>query len=149
MQLLTIIFNHILTQEFLHILWLKKTHYIAFVALGTGQNPNSVASECIVTTWYLNVCFATVIFYFDIFSCPAVERSSAELQWLLTMVQNEPAHYVRSADSQHTILLYITVSSPQVFSLGFHVIRFRLPKCVVSFVIHYIITWNRYAARIL
>lgn len=28
--------------------------------------------------------------------CAAVERSSAELQWLLSMAQNDPVHYVRS-----------------------------------------------------
>lgn len=40
------------------------------------------------------------------FFCPPVERSAAELQWLLTMVQNDSVHYVRSADVyshiQHT-----------------------------------------------
>lgn len=39
--------------------------------------------------------------------CAAVERSSAELQWLLSMAQNDPVHYVRS-DITH--LIFVTPS---------------------------------------
>lgn len=55
----------------------------------------------IVTRPCIYVCYVCVSCVHDICFCPAVERSSVELQWLLNMVQNDPAHYVRSANNQH------------------------------------------------
>lgn len=51
--------------------------------------PAAQFSPCCV--YMITVCFLA-----------AVERSSADLQWLLDMVQSDPVHYVRSA---HSVIL--------------------------------------------
>lgn len=45
-----------------------------------------------------------------------VERSSVDLQWLLEMAQNDPAHYVRSAhSSSHSTHIMAPETTMQMF----------------------------------
>ena len=66
--------------------------------------------------------FSVVFFMY----CPAVERSSAELQWLLNMVQNDPAHYARSAKSQQLVLYLIACCTNVCSVLSYYIMHLHL-----------------------